>query len=120
MDTRLTNASLVPSSAGLSGVANADARYAGRREARLAKAVGITQFGVNHVTLKPGAFSANRHWHEAEDEFAYILSGSPSLFDENGRHQLQAGDIIGFPAGEQNAHHIVNESDSDATIMVVG
>ncbi len=120
MYTRLTNVSSVPSLVGLAGVENADSRYAGRHEARLAKAVGITQFGVNHVTLKPGAFSANRHWHEAEDEFVYVLSGSPSLFDENGRHQLQAGDIIGFPAGEPNAHHIVNDSDCDATIMVVG
>lgn len=120
MDTRLINASLVPGSAGLAGVSNADPRYAGRHEARLAKAVGLTQFGVNHVTLKPGAFSANRHWHEAEDEFVYILSGSPSLFDENGRHQLKAGDIIGFPAGEPNAHHIVNDGDSDATMIVVG
>ena len=120
MDTRLTNAFLVPASTGLAGVANADPRYEGRHEARLAKAVGITQFGVNHVTLKPGAFSANRHWHEAEDEFVFILNGSPSLIDENGRHQLQAGDIIGFPAGEPNAHHIVNDSGSDATLMVVG
>ena len=105
---------------GLPGISNADPRYAGRHEARLAKAVGITQFGVNHVTLKPGAFSANRHWHEAEDEFVYVLSGYPSLFDDNGRHPLKAGDIIGFPAGEPNAHHIVNDSDSDAMIMVVG
>lgn len=119
MDTRLTNTSLVPTSAGLPGVADADPRYEGRHEARFAKAVGITQFGVNHVRLRPGAFSANRHWHEAEDEFVYILSGSPSLFDDNGRHQLKAGDIIGFPAGEPNAHHIVNDSDRDATILVV-
>lgn len=120
MDTRLTNTSLVPTSVGLAEIRNADPRYAGRYEARLASAVGITQFGVNRVILKPGAFSANRHWHETEDEFVYVLSGSPSLFDENGRHQLQAGDIVGFPAGEPNAHHIVNDSDEEATILVVG
>jgi uncharacterized cupin superfamily protein len=120
LDTRLTNASLVPNFAGLAGVENADPRYAGRHEVRLAKAVGIAQFGVNRVTLEPGAFSANRHWHEAEDEFVLVISGSPSLFDENGRHPLQAGDIIGFPAGEPNAHHIVNDGNGDATIIVVG
>lgn len=120
MKTRLTNASSVPSVAGLVGVENADRRYAGRHEARLAKSVGITQFGVNLVTLTPGAFSANRHWHEAEDELVYVLSGSPSLYDENGKHRLKVGDVVGFPAGEPNAHHIVNDSNEDATIMVVG
>jgi uncharacterized cupin superfamily protein len=120
MQTRLTNASSVPSLAGLVGVENADRRYAGRYEARLAKSVGITQFGVNLVTLTPGAFSANRHWHEAEDELVYVLSGSPSLYDENGKHQLKVGDVVGFPAAEPNAHHIVNDSNEDATIMVVG
>lgn len=120
MQTRRTNAYSVPISVGLPGVENTDRRYAGRHEARLAKFVGISQFGVNHVTLKPGAFSANRHWHEAEDELVYVISGSPSLYDENGKHQLTAGDIIGFSAGEPNAHHIVNDSDQDAIIMVVG
>jgi len=41
----------------------------------LAKAVDVKQFGVNYVTLEPGSISALRHWHEAEDEFVYVLSG---------------------------------------------
>jgi uncharacterized cupin superfamily protein len=120
MKTLLKALSSIPVSNGLPGVPNADIRYNGRYEMRLANAVGITQFGVNHVTLKPGAFSANRHWHEAEDEFVYVLSGSPTLVDDNGKQQLKPGDFIGFPAGEPNAHHVVNDSDFDAVIMVVG
>lgn len=49
--------SSIPVSIGLPEVRNADARYYGRHEMRLAKAVGITEFGVNHVTLKPGTHS---------------------------------------------------------------
>jgi uncharacterized cupin superfamily protein len=120
MRTRLTNISVIPKIAGLPGVADADPRYAGRYEARLAKAVDINQFGVNIVILRLGAFSANRHWHEAEDEMVYVLDGSPTLVDENGRHKLKVGDIVGFVAGEPNAHHIVNEEDREATLMVVG
>jgi uncharacterized cupin superfamily protein len=120
MKTLLQALSSIPVSIGLPGVPNTDNRYQGRHEKSLAKAVGITQFGVNHVTLKPGSFSANRHWHEAEDEFVYVLSGSPTLIDDNGQHQLGPGDIIGFPAGEPNAHHVVNLSQRDAVIIVVG
>ena len=93
---------------------------AGFSEARLGKLAGLTQFGVNHVTLEPGSQTALRHWHEAEDECAYVLAGRPTLVDENGLHQLVAGDFVGFIAGEPNAHHIVNRADEPAVLLVVG
>jgi len=96
------------------------ALFSGRAERRLGKAVGLTQFGVNHVTLAPGSRTASRHWHEAEDEFVLVLSGIPTLIDENGRHDLKAGAIVGFPAGVANAHHILNDSDAPAELVVVG
>ena len=94
--------------------------YAGRRHAALAPLVGLKQFGVNHVTLERGAYSALRHWHEEEDEFVYVLSGAPILIDDNGKHALKPGDIIGFPAGAANAHHLTNESDEPAVILAIG
>ena len=45
----------------------------GMREAHLSDAGGLTQFGAHLVTLQPGARSSDRHWHEAEDEFLYLL-----------------------------------------------
>ena len=54
----------------------------------MAKAVDISQFGVNHVTLEPGSISALRHWHEAEDEFVYVLSGRLVLVDDLGEHAV--------------------------------
>src|SRR5215471_15971700 len=48
---------------------------AGRERKRLGNAVGLDQFGVNLTRLKPGAQSAQRHWHETEDEFVYIVEG---------------------------------------------
>ena len=38
----------------------------GRERQRLGRAAGLTQFGVNICTLKPGASSSQRHWHEKE------------------------------------------------------
>ena len=94
--------------------------FAGNLEARLAGAVGLSQFGVNLVTLQPGAKSALRHWHEAEDEFVYVLLGAPTLIDDNGEHLVNEGSFAGFPAGTPNAHHLVNRSDTPVVIMVVG
>ena len=52
-----------------------DKAVEGRSRQRLARAAGLTQFGVNLCTLKPGAASSQRHWHENEDEFVYVLEG---------------------------------------------
>ena len=89
-------------------------------EAQLGKRAGLSQFGVNYVTLAPGARSAPRHWHQAEDGFVYIVSGRPVLIDEDGGHALEAGDYVGFPAGIANAHHLVNKSGEPAVYICVG
>src|SRR5690349_3121571 len=41
----------------------------------LGDAGGLTDFGVNLTFLPPGAWSSQRHWHEKEDEFVYVLAG---------------------------------------------
>ena len=123
MRTRLSQASAVPVATGLPKAIPNPIRpewFAGTHEAQLGKAVGMMQFGVNQVILDPGARSSLRHWHEGEDEFVYVLSGTLVLIDENGEHALSAGSIAGFPAGEANAHHIANRSDALAAFLVVG
>ena len=96
------------------------AEYDGNVHRQLGKRVGMTQFGVNHLVLAPGAMSARRHWHEGEDEFVFVLSGSVALRDENGDHEMHAGDYVGFPAGSANAHHLINRSHQPAALMMVG
>ncbi len=89
-------------------------------EARLGRAVGMRQFGVNHIVLEPGGISSLRHWHEGEDEFVHVLEGEITLIDENGAHLLHAGDSAGFPAGATNAHHLANRSGAPARFLAVG
>jgi uncharacterized cupin superfamily protein len=92
----------------------------GRARRRLGNAAGLTQFGVNLTTLKPGAASALRHWHAAEDEFVYILAGEVVLCEDGGEVVLHSGDAAGFKAGVANGHCLVNRSDRDAAYLEVG
>ena len=46
-------------------------RVRGRTKRALGNRFGLDQFGVNLTELAPGAHSALRHWHSAEDEFVY-------------------------------------------------
>jgi len=73
-----------------------------------------------HVTLPPGTWSSQRHWHSGEDEFVYILEGRPTLVTDDGRTPLAPGMCAGFPAGEANGHHLVNDTDVTATYLEVG
>jgi len=95
-------------------------RFTGRSERRLAKPLGLSQFGVNHMTLAPGAWSSLRHWHTAEDEFVYVLEGVLTLVDNDGPHELGPGDFAAFPAGEANGHQIQNRSSAPGSFLVVG
>lgn len=97
-----------------------DKEVDGRWYRRLAPAGGLTQFGVSQVTLKPGAWSSQRHWHDGEDEFLVMVSGEAVLVEDDGETLLRPGDCATFPAGVRNGHHVRNESDSDCVFVVVG
>jgi len=92
----------------------------GRERKRLGNAVGLDQFGVNLTTLKPGAASALRHWHEREDELVYILQGEVVLIEDGDEQILRPGDAAGFKANTPNGHHLVNRSERDAVYLEVG
>ena len=92
----------------------------GRWVRKLAPAMDLTDFGVSHVVLKPGAISAQRHWHEDEDEFVVLLSGRAVLVQNGGRVPMGPGDMAAFPKGDPDAHHLRNESEGDCTFLAFG
>jgi uncharacterized cupin superfamily protein len=93
---------------------------AGRSRKRLGVAAGLDQFGVNLTTLKPGAASSLRHWHEQEDELVYILEGELVLIEDGSETALKPGDAAGFKAGAANGHQLVNKSVRDAVFLEIG
>lgn len=92
----------------------------GRFRKRLGNAGGLTQFGVNLCRLEPGSASSQRHWHEKEDEFVYIVAGEVVLVEDEAETVLHAGDAASFKAGVPNGHHLVNRSSRDALILEIG
>ncbi|MDX1400405.1 MAG: cupin domain-containing protein [Kiloniellales bacterium] len=91
-----------------------------RAKAALGDLFGLNDFGVNWVSLPAGDWSAQRHWHSSEDEFLFILSGSPTLVMDEGEKVLKPGDFVGFPAGVENGHHLKNLSDETAVYLEMG
>ncbi len=94
-------------------------RMAGREKRQLGDLFGLGNFGVNLTRLAPGGESALLHRHTRQDEFVYILEGSPTLVTEEGETLLAPGMCAGFPAGG-SAHQLVNRTAADVLYLEVG
>ncbi|GAA4020029.1 cupin domain-containing protein [Sphingomonas swuensis] len=92
----------------------------GRWYRRLAPAAGLVDFGASHVTLEPGAWSSQRHWHEGEDELVVMLEGEAMLVEEGHRTLLRAGDVAAFPKGVPDGHHLINEGTAPCRFVAIG
>jgi uncharacterized cupin superfamily protein len=97
-----------------------DAPCAARTRRRLGNAGNLRDFGVNLMTLPPGGWSSQRHWHSDEDEFVYVLEGEVILVEDGGESVLRAGDCAAFPKGTGNGHHMINRSAATAVYLEVG
>jgi uncharacterized cupin superfamily protein len=97
-----------------------NAQCKNRRWIRVGDAAGLTQFGVNIVTLDPGVWSSQRHWHEKEDEFVFMLEGELVLVTDAREEIMRPGDCAGFKAGVRDGHNLENRSDKPARFLVVG
>lgn len=92
----------------------------GRWWRRVGTAGGLTDFGVSHVTLEPGAWSSQRHWHDGCDEFVVMLQGEALLVEDDGQTLLKPGDCAAWPKGTGNGHHLRNESDKVCVFLAIG
>lgn len=86
----------------------------------LSDAGGLSQFGAFVEILHPGAQSSLRHWHEAEDEFLYVLSGHVTLIENTGPQTIGPGSCVCWPKGVPNGHCLRNDSDQPARLFIVG
>ena len=91
-----------------------------RAKRALGDAFGLTAFGINHTVLAPGSESSMRHWHTHEDELIVVLHGELVLRSDLGDETVTAGMVVGFRAGEPNAHQLVNRSDRPAVYLEIG
>ena len=76
----------------------------------LSDAAGMERIGVHLVRLEPGRESTQFHYHDADEEFLYVLEGRgiAELGDEE--VEVGPGDFMGFPAPSE-PHALRNPFD---------
>jgi uncharacterized cupin superfamily protein len=91
-----------------------------RIKRQLGEVFGLTNFGVNLVQIEPGGRSSMRHAHKRQDEFIYVIEGTPTLITNAGETVLQSGDCAGFKAGSGDAHCLINHSPHPVLYLEMG
>ena len=87
---------------------------------RLGRHFGLTRLGINHERLLPGRRTSYPHAESAEEEFVYVIAGTPDVWLDGVLHRLRPGDAVGFPAGTGICHSFLNNTAGEVRLLVVG
>jgi uncharacterized cupin superfamily protein len=88
--------------------------------APLSRHFGLKRLGIHHERLLPGHRTSWPHAESAEEEFVYVIEGTPDVWLDGVLHRLRPGDSVGFPAGTGLTHTFLNNTDQDVRLLVVG
>lgn len=80
----------------------------------------LTRLGIHHQRLLPGRRTSFPHAESAEDEFVFVIAGTPDVWLDGDVHRLRQGDGVGFPAGTGLCHSFINNTDGVVQLLVVG
>ena len=70
---------------------------------------------VKLIRLMPGAVYP-RHQHPARTEYAYVISGQPTLSVADEVHESAPGDFVLFPT--DTPHSLANHGEVEAMLLV--
>jgi uncharacterized cupin superfamily protein len=89
------------------------------RRARIGYELGTELIGCSLWELPAGEAAYPYHFHYADEELVVVLSGRPSLRTPEGIRELEEGEALRFPLGEEGAHQILNRGDETAVFLAI-
>jgi len=93
-----------------------DARF---RRKRLAEAAGGDRLGASLYELSPGDRAWAYHYHTANEEAMYVLSGSGRVRGPEEVSAVTAGDYLAFPVGGSGGHRVANDGDEPLRYLML-
>ena len=86
----------------------------------IGRKIEFKRVGPHHIVLPPHCRTSSPHAESLEEEFVFVLKGNPHLWLNGYLYELSEGHAVGFPAGTGIAHTLINNSDADVHLLVVG
>ncbi|MGH6992670.1 MAG: cupin domain-containing protein, partial [Caulobacteraceae bacterium] len=78
--------------------------------APLGRLLGLTRIGIHHERLPPSRRTSFPHAESLEEEFVFVLEGTPDAWIDGHLHRLEPGDAVGLPAGTGICHSFLNNT----------
>jgi len=89
------------------------------RRARIGYDLGSELVGASLWELPPGEAAYPYHFHYADEEIVIVLRGQPTLRTPEGLRELDEGEALRFPVGEDGAHQILNRSADVVAFLAI-
>jgi uncharacterized cupin superfamily protein len=86
---------------------------------RLGPHAGNAQLGATLTELPPGKTSFPLHYHCANEEAIYVISGTGTARIGDARIAVRAGDWIAMPGGPAHAHQMINDGTAPLVYLCV-
>jgi uncharacterized cupin superfamily protein len=113
-------ASEVVSGEGWAAAPDAEALGEGYGFRKVRQELGVTEFGVNLITMPPGYDEARRHRHEHQQELYFIHRGTLAIeFGDGSRQEIGEGGAVRVDAA--TVRSVSNPSDAeDVQYLAIG
>lgn len=86
----------------------------------LSRPLGLTRLGIHHESLPPGSRTSWPHAEELEEEFIFVIEGTPDVWIDGELHALRPGDAVAFVPGTGIGHTVINNTDAYVRVLVIG
>ena len=80
--------------------------------------VGGAQLGLSVYGIGPGQSICPYHYECGEEEWLIVLEGRATLRTPAGEQELGPWDCAFFPAGEEGAHKVTNNTDEPIRVCI--
>ncbi|TQQ83108.1 cupin domain-containing protein [Halonotius terrestris] len=85
----------------------------------LGEAAGGDQLGCSLYELPAGKRSWPYHYHTANEEAIFVVSGEGTVRCDGEEAAISEGDFLDFPADASGAHRVINDSDGPLRYLAV-
>jgi mannose-6-phosphate isomerase-like protein (cupin superfamily) len=89
----------------------------GERFLSLRRALGVTSFGLNQITLRPGQ-RGRIHRHREQEEVYLVLRGTLTVVLGDGEHEVAEGQLL--RVAPEVRRQIVNSGDRPCVVIAIG
>jgi uncharacterized cupin superfamily protein len=89
------------------------------RAARVGKAIGATRLGLSIYDLPTGQAICPYHFEWTDEEWLFVIAGTPTVRTPEGERVLEPGDTVCFPEGPDGAHHIRNDAEGVCRVALL-